>query len=302
MGRFQLVRTFIPSRRISALWLLLWIPCLYLAVFAYTRTNGIALFSAVDVKGGIISWEGRDFGWPYAFAHRLCHLDESGRLASSQLDYFNGVMLTFDLAISLAISSIVTFGFVLWLKTLRTHGFRFRIATLLLLFLFFSCGLAFWRSVVDAHRRDTMTANELERLGVDVSRKYVGPLFLLRLESFLGNSPIEVWQRSTSVYITKRACNHDPRRLISQLERLTTVEEIGFAIDSCPDSLLPYARNLSQLSTVDLYASPVTDFGVSQLLACAGLKTVNVKETNVSAKMIRQLKETLPNTQILHDE
>ena len=61
-----------------------------------------------------------------------------------------------------------------------------------------------------------------------------------------------------------------------------------------------HLKGMSELQSLDLAGTAITDKGLTQLKGLANLRLLNLKGTKITAEGIAKLQQTLPNLKIVH--
>lgn len=283
-----------PSWRTLALWLALWLPWLYVGVFAYTARS-------------LSFWDGsfkpqhdfREFGWPYPYLELSWDLQPTASDPSAMAEFFYPSLLAVNLLLSVAIAAALAFIACKWVGIIRRNGFRYRIATLLLLVLVISLPLALYRYVEEEYQREAAIKVALIDLGVNV-RSSDSPLLAHRLEWILPDHAREMWQRpkiAIFVYFGDEERLHKIVELLRQLKKLDTIGLSGEA-----DPVLSLIHTLPSMRILHLSLADVSETGIEHLMKCPWLEEIGFDQTTISTDALQRLQAALPDTEILHDE
>ena len=87
---------------------------------------------------------------------------------------------------------------------------------------------------------------------------------------------------------------------LKHLNGLTNLEHLDLTACNVTDAGLEHVKGLMNLEYVDLRSTIITDTGLKHLRGLTSLKTLLLFDTEVTAEGVKKLKQTLPDSKILH--
>jgi hypothetical protein len=86
---------------------------------------------------------------------------------------------------------------------------------------------------------------------------------------------------------------------LQHLRKLKDLHELGLNRTRVTDEGMAHLRGLTELTSLSLDGTAVTDTGLAQLRGLRKLKTLFLNKTGITPAGIREIKDTLPNVEII---
>lgn len=277
-----------------ALWLVHWLPLLYVGVFAYSTH-----YTRVD-PGSPRETEIREFGWPFHYFTLEKDLLSASGNSSFDTRFTDRFNFAVDIVVSIIFAALLAFLTWAWLTRFRRNGFRFRLTTLLAIFVVVSLPLGAWRYLDNGYQREQSIIAELKTLDVGIATDDE-PLILRRMERILPRRSRIVWRRAKYAWFEYPDKDHDLRRTGELLAQLSHLHNLDYSELFQVDKPLQIVPMLPALSEINLGSATVTDEGLDKLKNCNWLRKIEIYSNDVSAEQLRELRDALPNTKVISE-